>query len=266
MSGTPGRLVFAGLGLHDEEGLTLRALSEVEAADVVFVETYTSSLQEGAIQRLEAKVGKKFRALDRKAVEDGNTIIEAARSGRVVLLVAGDPMSATTHVDLRLRAAEESIKTSVVHGVSVMTAVPGLLGLQHYKFGRTTSLPFPQEGYSPTSPYEAVSENLARGLHTLVLLDIDAENGRFMTANEGIRLLLEMERRVGSGSLSEDSLMCVVARAGHYESAVRAGRARELVTEDFGPPLHSLVVPGKLHFMEERALEVFGGLRSAENR
>jgi diphthine synthase len=266
MSGTPGRLVFAGLGLHDEEGLTLRALSEVEDADIVFIETYTSSLQEGAIQRLEAKVGKRFRALDRKAVEDGNAIIEAARSSRVLLLVAGDPMSATTHVDLRLRAAEQSIETYVVHGVSVMTAVPGLLGLQHYKFGRTTSLPFPQEGYSPTSPYEAVSENLARGLHTLVLLDIDAENGRFMTANEGIRLLLDMERRVGSGLLSEESLICVVARAGHSEPAVRAGSARDLIGEDFGPPLHSLVVPGRLHFMEERALEVFGGLRGTGNR
>lgn len=254
-----GRLVFAGLGLNDEDGLTVRALREIEAADVVFVETYTSSLREGAVQRLEAKVGKRFEALGRKAVEDGGVIIEAARAGRVVLLVAGDPMSATTHVDLRLRAAEESIETSVVQGVSVMTAVPGLLGLQHYKFGRTVSLPFPQEGYSPTSPYESVAENLDRGLHTLVLLDIDAENGRFMTANEGIHLLLDMERRVGRKALSEDSLVCGVARAGHPDCVLRAGSARELMEHDFGPPLHSLVVPGKLHFMEERALEVFAG-------
>lgn len=259
MPGTAGRLVFAGLGLHDEDGLTLRALKEIEAADAVFVETYTSALETGAVQRLEAKVGKVFRPLDRAAVEDGSVILEAARGGRVVLLVAGDPMSATTHVDLRLRAAEGSIETAVVHGVSVMTAVPGLLGLQHYKFGRTASLPFPQEGYSPTSPYEVVAENLERGLHTLALLDIDAEGERFMTANEGIRLLMDMERRVGRGTITGDSLICVVARAGSPDCLVRAGSAKELLDEDFGPPLHSLVVPGKLHFMEERALEVLGG-------
>lgn len=263
MPGAAGRLVFAGLGLHDEDGLTVAAVKEIQKADLVFVETYTSALEEGAVQRLEARVGRSFRPLDRAAVEDGGVILEAAKSGRVVLLIAGDPMSATTHVDLRLRAAEESIETAVIHGVSVMTAVPGLLGLQHYKFGRTTSLPFLQEGYSPTSPYEAVAENLARGLHTLILLDIDAENRRFMTANEGIHLLLDMERRVGKGVLSGDSLVCVVARAGHPDCIVRAGTAKDLVEEDFGPPLHSLVMPGKLHFMEERALRVFGGLQGS---
>lgn len=261
MSGTVGRLVFVGLGLHDEDSLTLKALKEVEAADVVFVETYTSTLESGAVQRLEAKVGKAFRPLDRAAVEEGSVILEAARALRVVLLVAGDPMSATTHVDLRLRAAEESIDTAVIHGVSVMTAVPGLLGLQHYKFGRTASLPFPQEGYSPTSPYEIVAENLERGLHTLALLDIDAERERFMTANEGIHLLMDMERRVGRGIITEHALICVVARAGSSDCLVRAGNVKDLLDEDFGPPLHSLVVPGKLHFMEERALEVLGGRR-----
>jgi diphthine synthase len=29
---------------------------------------------------------------------------------------------------------------------------------------------------------------------------------------------------------------------------------------DFGPPLHTLVIPGKLHFMETEALVAFAGL------
>ncbi|MBN1677120.1 MAG: diphthine synthase [Candidatus Thermoplasmatota archaeon] len=259
MTGSAGRLVFAGLGLHDEDGITSKALKEAERADVIFAETYTSSLEEGAIERLEARLGRKLEMLDRAAVEDGRKILDAAKSRNVVFLVGGDPMTATTHIDLRLRAAEESIETVVIHGVSVMTAVPGLLGLQHYKFGRTASLPFPQEGYSPTSPCELVGENLSRGLHTLVLLDVDADGGRFMTANEGIHLLLDMDRRSGRGTLSESSLMCVVARAGSSDCLVRAGSAKALLEEDFGPPLHCLVVPGRLHFMEERALEVFAG-------
>lgn len=252
-------MTFIGLGLHDERGVTMRGLEELAKAEVVFAESYTSTLSEGALKRLEESTGKTLKLLDRAAVEDGKMILETCRSTRVALLVAGDPMSATTHVDLRLRAAKQGIETRVIHGVSALTAVPGLLGLQHYKFGRTASLPFPQEGYSPTSPYDVVGENLSRGLHTLVLLDIDADNGRYMTANEGMHLLMDMERRVGKRLIDDNTLVCVVARAGSDDCAVRAGPLGRLVNEEFGPPLHALVIPGKLHFVEEEALEVFAG-------
>jgi diphthine synthase len=255
-----GRLAFVGLGLHDEDGISVRGLKEIAAADIVLAESYTSTLSEGSLDRLARTTGKRIELLDRTAVEDGKRIMVAARDRRVVLLVAGDPMTATTHVDLRLRAHSESIETAVIQGASALTAVPGLLGLQHYKFGRTTTLPFPQEGYSPTSPYEVIAENLSRGLHTLVLLDIDADNSRYMTAGEGLHLLLDMERRVGKGVLSEDTLICAVARAGSADCVARAGKLRELLGIDFGPPLHTLVVPGKLHFMEEEALEAFAGM------
>jgi len=251
-----GRLSFVGLGLNDENGITLAGLAELERADVVYAEFYTSALAEGSIGRLEERMGRPVTVLSRAEVEDGSAILRACDGASVVLLVAGDPMTATTHVDLRLRAAKASIQTAVVHGVSALTAVPGLLGLQHYKFGRTTTLPFPAEGYSPTSPCEVISENMARGLHTLVLLDIDTENDRCMTANEGLNLLLEMDRRTESKTLTSDSLACVVARAGSPDSVVRADRVKELVPLALGPPLHTIVVPGRLHFMEAEALEL----------
>jgi diphthine synthase len=261
MAERKGRLVFVGLGLHDQRGITLRGLDEMSRADVVFAEFYTANLRDGSLEALSEESGRPVQLLDRKAVEAGDAIISAARDSRVVLLVAGDPMTATTHVDLRLRAEREGIPTEVVQGVSVMTAVPGLLGLQHYKFGRTTTLPFPQEGYSPTSPYEVVEENLSRGQHSLVLLDIDAEGGKYMTATEGLHLLLDMERRVGHGAIGEKTLVCVVARAGSPDAAVRAGTLGRLASEDFGPPLHSIVVPGKLHFLEQEALEMLAGMK-----
>ncbi len=251
-----GRLIFVGLGLHDENGISVSGLREIESADVVFAEDYTSTLATGSLDRLAAKTGKRIEALNREAVEDGSKLLEACKAKRVVLLVAGDPMTATTHIDLRLRAVKQSIDTSVIHGASALTAVPGLLGLQQYKFGRTTTLPFPQEGYSPTSPYEVISENLSRGLHTLVLLDIDAENSRYMTAGEGLHLLMDMERRVGKGIVSDTTLVCAVARAGAPDCSVMAGRVKDLISADLGSPLHSLVVPGKLHFMEEEALDL----------
>ena len=255
-----GQLVFVGLGLDDERGITLRGLEEAKAAEVVFAEFYTSMLRNGSIERLEALLGKSIRVLGREEVEDAKVILDACKDKNVVLLVAGDPMTATTHADLRIRAHMAEIETRVVHGPSVFTSVAGLLGLQHYKFGRTTTLPFPQEGYSPTSPYDVVCENVARGLHTLILLDIDAASSRYMTANEGLHLLMDMEKRVGRGVITEDTVVGVVARAGSDDCRVMAGPLGRLLEVEFGPALHSIVVPGKLHFMEEEALKAFAGL------
>lgn len=254
-----GTLTFIGLGLYDDEGLSIKGMKEIRASDEVFAEAYTSMLVAGALDRLESRAGRKIQLLDRERIEEGSAVLEACKDKRVALLVVGDPMGATTHIDLRLRAAKLGIETSIVHGASVLTAVPGILGLQHYKFGRTTTLPFPQEGYSPTSPYEVVAENLLRGLHTLVLLDIDADGSRYMTANEGLHSLLDMERRVAKRAINQQTLVCVVARAGSPDCLARAGSISDMISSDFGPPLHTIVIPGKLHFMEEEALEVLAG-------
>ena len=113
-----GRLVFVGLGLGDEDGLSIAGMKELEAADVVFAEAYTSTLRHGALQRLEARSGRKIELLDRAAVEDGARIMDESERKRVVLLVAGDPMAATTHawVAPRRTAAAWRIMSSMVTG------------------------------------------------------------------------------------------------------------------------------------------------------
>jgi diphthine synthase len=239
--------------------MSLRALEEARACPALFAEFYTAVPTGTTKETLERTIGKRITVLDRAEVENGAIILEAARKAGAGLLVAGDPFSATTHVELRIRASREGIPVSVVHGASALTAVPGLLGLQHYKFGRTTTLPFPEKGYSPGSPYDMIRENFTRGLHTLVLLDIQADRGRLMTAGEGLLILSGLEDRMGAGLLTKDALVCVVARAGSPEPAVRAGRLGALATEDFGPPHHTIVVPGKLHFMEAEALVALAG-------
>ena len=161
---------------------------------------------------------------------------------------------------------KQGIKTKVIHGSSIVTAVPGLLGLQNYKFGRTTTLAYPEKDYFPTSPYEVIRENKKMGMHTLVLLDIQADKDRYMTANEGIKLLLEMEEKHKEKIINEDSIICVVARAGSSDPITVAGTVKELVNRDFGPPLHSLVIPGKLHFMEIEALELLAQLPAQQCR
>jgi diphthine synthase len=253
-----GELVFIGLGLHDEKGITLRGLDEARAAEVVFTELYTSTLTGSSFDAVERLIGKKIRRLTRVEVEDGRTILDAAGRQRVAFLVPGDPMSATTHVDLRLRAAAAKIPTRIVHGVSILTAAAGTLGLQVYKFGRTTTVPFPATGFGPTSPLEAILENRKAGLHSLVLLDL-GEDGTFLAPREALASLLSMAARLGTEDFGAQTLACVLSRVGSPESRAIAGPIGHLADRDLGPPLHCLVIPGHLHFLEKEALIAFAG-------
>ena len=253
-----GELVFVGLGLHDEKGITLRGLEETRAADVAFAEFYTSALLGTRLAAVESLVGKPVRRVNREQVEAATTILDTAKDRRVAFLVAGDPMVATTHVDLRLRAAAAGISTRIVHGVSIQGAAAGALGLQSYKFGRTTTVPFPSPGFHPTSPLDPIRENRRAGLHTLVLLDLH-EDGTFLDPKQAVLSLLDMAKAVSAPEFGPDTLVCVLGRVGSPEVRIVSGRAADVVTRDVGPPLHCLVVPGTLHFLEKEALIAFAG-------
>jgi len=247
-----GDLVFIGLGLYDERDLTLRALDEARACDVLFAEFYTSSLRGTTVDKVAATIGKPVHVLHRDDVESGALLLQEAATKRVGFLVPGDPLMATTHVDLRMRAESAGIRTRVVHGSSVLTAAIGLTGLQAYKFGRTTTVPIPERGFRPRSPVEVIAANRAAGLHTLVLLDLK-EDGRFLTASEAIRYLIE----VGGEDFPPGTLVCAIGNVGSPNPVVKADRADRLAAQDLGPPLHSLIVPGSLHFVEREALVRF---------
>lgn len=74
-----------------------------------------------------------------------------------------------------------------------------------------------------------------------------------MTVNDGVEILLEVDRDRGDGLLGS-TLGVGIARAGSEDAAVRADRLEALVHHPFGGPLHILVIPARLHFMEGRAL------------
>jgi len=254
-----GKLIFIGLGLGDERGITLRGMEAAMACDQVFVETYTSKMAGGSMGRLGEMLDKKLVFLGRDEVEKGEAVLDAAKNHFVCLLVPGDPMSATTHVDLRLRARELQIETEVIGGVSALTSVPAMLGLQTYKFGRTVTIPFQQPNFKPTSFYEMALENFKAGLHTLCLLDIQSAEGKYMTANEGFDVLASVEKELNKDFIKPKLLVCVVARAGEKDCLARAGHFDEMRKRDFGLPLHSIVIPGKLHFLEAKALVELAG-------
>lgn len=251
-----GCIIFIGLGLFDEKDISLKGLEEINNCDEVFAEFYTARLFGTNKTLIEKKIGKKINILSRRETENGDLIIKTAIKKNVAFLSCGDTMTATTHIDLRLKALRNGIDTKIIHGSSIMTAVPGLLGLQNYKFGRTTTLVFPEKNYFPISPYDVINENMKMGLHSLVLLDIQDDKKSYMTANEGIELLIEMEKKRKEQIINDDTLVCVVARAGSIKPTISAGRLINLKNKDFGPPLHTLVFPGKIHFIEKEALEI----------
>ncbi|MCK4614277.1 MAG: diphthine synthase [Thermoplasmata archaeon] len=250
-------LYFIGLGFYSVKDISVRGKELVEGADYVFAEFYTSRLQGSTLSEIEEFLGKQVKVLSREEVEGERILLESSAKGDTVLLTAGDPMSATTHQSLRIEAMRRGIPVRIIHSSSIFTAVPGLLGLQPYKFGRTTTLARPEKDYFPTSPYDIIFNNLDQGLHTLVLLDIRTDRDYSMTATEGLRLLSRMEGKIGKGILTREREIAVVARAGSEEPFLWYGTLKEGMETDFGPPLHSVVVPGGCHFMEKEMLEMF---------
>jgi len=249
-------LTFIGLGLFDEQDISIKGLNLIKKADAVYAEFYTSNLMGTTIEKLEGLYGKKINVLTREQVEQSpqETILKDAQVKDVVFLSVGDSMISTTHIDLRLRAYDEGIDTHLIHGASITSAICGLTGLQNYRFGKSATVPFPYTTISEV-PYDTVMMNLNNNLHTLLFMDIQDE---CMTINQAIRLLLDVEHKKGRDKLA-NSLAVGVARAGSETPVVKANSMRKLKDYDFGAPLHILVVPALIHFIEEEALHKFAG-------
>ena len=248
-------LYLIGIGLNDEKDISVKGLEAVRLCDEVYLENYTS-LMACSAERLEQFYGRKVKVVDRRFVEQTDTLIESALAKNIALLVIGDPFGATTHIDLMMRSRKAGVVFKVVNNASIMTAV-GITGLQVYKFGKTTSIPYPDKNFRPETSYEVINQNRILGLHTLVLLDLKPDIGRFMTVKEAVEILLEIEGRRKKNVFSEGTFCVGVSRIGSDDFRIRQGPASELVKADMGGQPHSLIVPGELHFVEEDALKMW---------
>ena len=247
-----GELVFVGLGLGDR-GISLAGLDAIKASDTTFFERYTSPPSPTLVSDLEAASGKTVSVVARGYVEDGKAILEMASASKVVLAVQGDPMIATTHNDLRVRAASRGIRTSVIHGATIPAAAASESGLHYYKFGGTIT--FTRESASHHHDvYQRIHRNLLEGQHTLLLLEYDVESGEGVEPGFVFERLLEAEKNFKRGVLSEGTLAVVLGRVGMRDEAVVGGLMGSLRERTFGPPPHCVIVPGRLHFTEEEAL------------
>lgn len=260
-------LAFVGLGLGDHTDITVKGLDTVKQSTHVYLESYTSIFPHLGKEKLEQFYEKEIIEADRDLVESGcEEMLEHAQNGLVSFVVVGDPLCATTHTDLFLRAKERGIEVRVIHNASIMNAVSST-GLQLYRFGETVSIPFFTENWRPFSFVEKIEKNRASGYHTLCLLDIKVkeqttenmmkgrkiyEPPRFMTIRQSIDQILEAR---------EDwrrTLMVGVARLGSPDQVIYSGEADVLREKEFGGPLHSLVIPAEdMHDCEQLFLKQF---------
>jgi len=243
-----------GIGLKPQH-LTLEALETLKACSNVFLEGYTSEYAQGLLKELESLIGKKFKLLGREGVEqEFESALLSAKKNDIALMIFGNALTATTHLQLLLDAKERGIKYKVIPGISITNTITET-GLDEYKFGRIVTLCYHTENFTPDSFYEQIKENQKIGLHTLTLLDIkkDENPPRMMNCCEAISLLEKIASQknekikwqfVGLIGMSSEEQKILIGK----ESIFNSKEINELFPQ-------SLIVLGKTNEKEKEALE-----------
>jgi diphthine synthase len=78
-----------------------------------------------------------------------------------------------------------------------------------------------------------------------------------MSINTAVAQLLEVEDTRGGGVCGPTALAIGVARVGQETQCIVSGTLKELEDVDFGAPLHSLVVVGHMHELEQALFDHF---------
>ena len=119
------------------------------------------------------------------------------------------------------------------------------MGAPLYKYGRITTLCFPEKGWDPEMPYEIIADNQKAGLHTLVLLD--TRNGdEYMTCEQAHEMLLEKKAVKNTDKL----IFCYAIGSKHQKV--------EYSTKPTGGETPCcILVPGKVDEKEQEFLEMW---------
>ena len=181
---------------------------------------------------------------NRELVES-DEIIKNAKTKNVSLLIIGDIFMATTHISLFLEAKKQKIKINLIHNVSVLNAISDS-GLSLYNFGKITSIPFDNKNVE--EPFNVLEMNRKDGLHTLFLLDLDPTRDKYMSVDEALKYLLKR--------LNEDEEIVVCSSLGTRKQEIKYKKIKDLIKLKFDKLLHCIIIPGKLHFIEEEFLDL----------
>lgn len=238
-------LYIIGLGL-DKKDFSLKAVEAIKKCKKIYLETYTSILPYKT-KELEKVLKKKILEAGREEIENkADELLKEAKKSDMALLVSGDPLAATTHTDLMLRAKKARIGIKVIHAPSVLTAVAET-GLQLYKFGKTASIPKWQQSYEPESFYDIMIENLKIQAHTLLLLDIGLDT------KEALFYIMKISEKRDDDIRTRNFVVC--SAVGTEKFSFKVGKIDELLKQEFKLPA-CIILPSSLHFLEAEMIGI----------
>jgi diphthine synthase len=229
----------------------------LKSCDRIYLERFTSPISNNFIDILKTTIEpqKKIEFVKRWFVEDGRQILDESKTLNVGLISYGDPTIATTFTELRIRAIKNNIDVKVVHAASGITSLVGECGLQIYKIGKLVTMM--EERQSAISVYSTVFSNLNLNCHTIILTEYrQGDNGAvfFLKPNIVMSRLLDVEKDIMYGFVSEDSFLIVLSRIGTDEQKIFSGKIKSLLELDYGNGPHAIIFPSRFHFTEEDAI------------
>lgn len=248
-------LYLVGLGLRGIRSLTLEGESIIRRCQIVYLEHYTSIPPKSTLEALESYFDRSIKPLGRSEIESGIEFLESAREIDVCIIVTGDPLSATTHNQIRHDLLKAGIPVESIENASILTEAPSRSGLFHYRFGPPVSLPFCTDKFLPSSVLTKIKRNADSSLHTLLLLDL---NGQVpMKPSEAAKFLLKMEDRYKTGVIGQDSEVVLLSSLHMPEEIIVRCKVGDLleVNNEMGPSV--IIIPSSLNDQERVFLNAF---------
>lgn len=252
-------LWLIGLGIEGLGGMSTKGREILRRCNIIYIERFTGYLSDTDLNEIKLYCKREENVVNivgRLFVEDGREILEQAVSNDVAMVVYGDVFIATTYIELFIRATKKRIKVEVIHSASGITSLIGESGLQIYKFGRSSTIM--SEPQSVISVYNTLLDNLLLGNHTLIMTEYSETKENispfFLDPKEAMRMLLDVEKDQRSRAFTEETYVLVASRIGKADRKIISGQIRSLLEINYGTGPHSIIVPGRLHFVEKEAI------------
>jgi len=244
-------IMVSGLGLGTMDLVPKKVLNKIPLADVVFVENYTGLIPTEEIEKLRS-MNENLVFLTREdcEVNDYKKIFDALDSGKnVVFLTEGDPMLATTHVNLVIELGKRNIDFELVPSVSIVCASMSLSGLQIYRLGEVLTFPIDYKRAK-----NSIRDKILRGLdnkkHILILFEMDLKAQMYVGPLE----FLEFART----DLKEilDNRIVLISRLGLRDQKIFSIQLKDLDKVEIGQPPWTMILAVDPHPMEKEYLEL----------
>ncbi len=249
-------LALIGTGL-DAGDISVRALKFIKDSDIVLADRFTSIISKEAMDLISRETGKEIKSVTRSDLEENvRQTIHRAKSSNVSILVIGDPLVATTHHTILDAAHAAGIKTKIFHSSSIFSAAIGESGLDIYRFGPTTTVPFWSEHYKPTSFIDTISKNLKNSEHTLLLLDIEQSKTAPMSIAQAADIISKADGKAVISRRRKVMALADIGRENQEILYIEFSKIPSLSSRLEGKTI-SLIIPADLNFAEEESVKKF---------